>query len=216
MLERTTKIHITEEDKKIEVVTELVDKVPGAQPQNFHFPGEVRGIPGKEGVQLFKLYVVPQSRLAIHHCFVRSVAIPKYQTDILNIDIDVKITSVTFTLDKKNKVKNITYKDQHGKMFSTSDLTGLKPSVKEDFCQQTLEDLEKTDRKMKYAIPDDFEVVAVHISLLPDFISKEEVERMKHAEFLRKPSPIRHKKMPEIIPRQMIARRKESLPDCRD
>ena len=105
MLERTTRI-LVEEEKKTEIVTELVDKVPGKDPKNFQFPGEP-----KEGVQLFRLYVVPQQRLAIHRCFVRSIAIPKYQTDILNIDPDVKISQITFTLDKKNTVKNITYKD---------------------------------------------------------------------------------------------------------
>lgn len=71
-IQRTTTIHI-EEEKRTEVITELVDEVPGKEAHNWNFPGEV-----KEGVELFRLYVVPQQRLAIHQCFVRSLSIPKY------------------------------------------------------------------------------------------------------------------------------------------
>ena len=105
MLERTTVIKV-EEEKKTEIVTELIDKEPGQLSKNLDFPGE-----RKKEVELFKLYVVPQQRLAIHQCFVRSLAIPKYHTDILNIDPEVRISQITFTIDKKNMVKNITYKD---------------------------------------------------------------------------------------------------------
>ena len=45
-------------------------------------------------------------------------------------------------------------------------------------------------------------------------MSKEAVERIKHSSNLRKSTPPRHKNMPEVIPRQSFARRKEELPDC--
>ena len=66
-------------------------------------------------------------------------------------------------------------------MYSTSALTGLKPCLEQDFHQQSREDVEKTDRKQKFTIPEGFEVVGVHVPPLPDFMSKEEVERMKNS-----------------------------------
>ena len=38
-----------------------------------------------------------------------------------------------YTVDVKNEVKNITYKDKGGKVFSVSTLTGLKHSLEKDY-----------------------------------------------------------------------------------
>ena len=92
----TTKI-IIQEEKKFEKVTEQVDKVKGQPNKNFDFHGQPR-----EGIQLFRLYVVPQQRLALHKLFVRSQAIPLYQTDILTVQPDVTIKSMIYTVDVKN------------------------------------------------------------------------------------------------------------------
>ena len=82
-----------------------------------------------------------------------------------------------YTYDAKNQVKNITYRDQSGKMYSVSTLTGLKLSLEKDYYQQTHEDLEKTDKKIKYSIPEGYEIVGVLVPPRPDFISKEDVEK---------------------------------------
>ena len=187
-LERTTKI-IIHDEKKFEKITEQVDKVPGEVNKNFDFGGL-----NQEGVQLFRLYVVPQERLALHKLFVRSQSIPSYQTDILTIQPDVQVRSMIYTVDVKNQVKNITYKDKSGKIFSVSTLTGLKHSLEKDYYQQTHEELEKTDRKVKYLVPEGYEIVGVLVPPRPDFISKEDVEKMKHPHLIKHKSPERHKK----------------------
>ena len=38
-----------------------------------------------------------------------------------------------YTYDAKNQVKNITYRDRSGKMYSVSTLTGLKLSLEKDY-----------------------------------------------------------------------------------
>ena len=79
-------------------------------------------------------------------------------------------------------------------MFSVSTLTGLKHSLEKDYYQQTHEELEKTDRKLKYEVPEGYEIVGVLVPPRPDFISKEDVEKMKHPDLIKRPSPERHKK----------------------
>ena len=75
----TRKLDIfVEEEKKYEVITEKVDKVPGSNAEHFEFPGKTTGVPGKEGTLTFRLYVVPQERLGLHRCFVRSLSLPSY------------------------------------------------------------------------------------------------------------------------------------------
>ena len=54
--------------------------------------------------------------------------------------------------------------------------------------------MEKTDRKIKYLVPEGYEIVGVLVPPRPDFISKEDVEKMKHPDLVKKQSPERHKK----------------------